>query len=228
MQPLTELQLSVVTYIEQIHVKTGRFPTYRKLENLFGDEEGFDINTYLKHPTFRLALANRGISTPHSLNTGGEGESQYEPPKNFTREQMAAITTVINFEDKRSRTTKLRELGITPAQWQGWMRDETFKTYLQDVSTSALTDNLYVANEGLLKAADRGDINAIKLYLELTGRHTADAPAMANLRVMLSRLIESVQRHVDPETMRLIARDFETIQAGGIPMVQQQAIEQTI
>lgn len=228
MEPLNKLQLDVITYIEQIHTKSGKFPTYRKLMNLFEDEPGFDINAYLKHPTFRLALVNRGISAPYSLNTGTPEEGQYEPPKNFSREQMAAITTVINFEDKRPRTVKLKELGISPAQWQGWMRDEHFKTYLQEVSTSTLQDNLYVANEGLMKAVDRGDINAIKLYLEITGRHSDDVPAMRNLKVMLSRLIESVQRHVDPATMRLIAQDFDMIQAGGIPVVQAQAIEQTI
>jgi hypothetical protein len=228
MQPLTELQLRVVTYIEQLHTRHGVFPRFKKLDLLFGEEEGWDINEFLKHPTFRLALINRGITAPYSMNTGAPEDEQYTPPKNFTREQMAAIATVINFEDRRSRSTKLKELGIPPTQWAGWMKDIAFKEYLQEVSAASLMDNVHVAHEGLLKSVDRGDVNAIKFYMEVTGRHTTDAPAMQNMKVMLTRLIESVQRHVEPATMRLIAQDFDLIMTGGVPVIETQSLEQTI
>lgn len=148
----------------------------------------------LTSEAFRLALENRGIDIGSELN----------------EEQIAAIISLTNFDDRRARNTKLAEMGISLAKWSGWKRNPTFKAYLESLSNDALRSSVNVAHEGLIKAMDRGQVEAVKYYMEHTGR--AEAPRVQNLQVALARLVESIQIHVrDPEVLTKIAADFDRI-----------------
>lgn len=208
MDPLTPIQLEVITYIEQYWYQKESFPS---VDGLRGRFPGFNIEENLKHETFRLALYNRGIEAPVGLNNEGKF------PDELSTEQLAAINSILNFEDKRSRAAKLKELGINPSQWTGWMKNPVFKNFLQEMSAVNLNDSVHIAHEGLMKSVDKGDTNAIKFYMELTGRHTQGDVNQQNIKVVLARVIESIQRHVqDPHLLRAIAADFEVIMSGGV------------
>jgi hypothetical protein len=186
------------------------------LKDTFPD---FDAVAHLRNPTFRTALINRGIKIP--VEPG-------QRIRDLTDEQVAAIATVLNFEDKRSRSAKLKSLGISPVQWMGWMKEPKFKKFLHQLSRENFQDSVHVAHEGMLRAVDRGDTNAIKFYMELTGRYTQSTPSEQNIRIILARVIESIQRHVqDPDILRAIATDFDAIMRGEVP-VEKRQIESTI
>lgn len=219
MQPLSSVQLAVINKIEEFWHRNEVFPSGDFFRNL-----GFDISENLKHETFNLALVKRGINVPVVTD-----RSEAVLPEGLTTEQVAAITTIINFEDRRPRSVKLRELGITPTQWGGWLKQKDFKSFLHQMTTTHLQDVLHVANEGLLNAVDRGDTHAIKFYYELTGRHTQESGSMQNLKVVVAKLIESVQRNVkDPDILRAISADFEIILSGGTTLPPIREIEGAI
>lgn len=210
----------MINAIEHYWHKNEVFPP-----NDFFKYEKFDIVENLKHETFHLALVKRGIKVPVVVDRS----NGHVTPDGLTTEQVAAITTVVNFEDKRPRSVKLREMGITTTQWGGWLKDPEFKKFLHQMTTTHLQDVLHVANEGLLHAVERGDTNAIKFYYELTGRHTQESGSMQNLRVVLAKVIESIQRNVqDPEVLKAISSDFEIILAGGNPSQPVRQIEGVI
>ena len=212
LRPLTPEMLSVLGSIEEHWHRYSGFPSVETIKKKFPK---FDINSALKHETFRLALNNRGIEAPANLDSPAAMHG-------LTQEQVAAITTIINFDDPRPRHVKLRELGIPSAKWQGWLKNAAFKKFLHELSSSRFTDAVYVAHEGLTKAMDRGDTNAIKFYLEATGRYTQQSTSNQNIRVILARVIESIQCHIkDPEVLRAIAADFELIMKGDVPPVEQ-------
>lgn len=201
LRPLSTEQLEVIAYIEEYWHRNSRFPPVGQIEKNYPE---FDLVNSLTHETFRLALHNRGIKAPSVGDAVG-----------LTPEQVAAIVTVINIEDKRPRHVKLKELGITPARWAGWLKQVEFKEFLHDMSQTQFDDVLHIAHEGLLKAVDRGDTNAVKLYMELTGRHTPVTETQQNLKLILARVVESIQRHVkDPVLLQAIANDFELIMRG--------------
>jgi hypothetical protein len=209
----------MINKIEQYWHKNEVFPP-----NDFFKYEEFDIAENLKHETFHLALVKRGITIPVVTD-----RNVLAKPDGLTAEQVAAITTVINFEDKRPRSVKLREMGISATQWGGWLKEPEFKSFLHQMTTTHLNDVLHIANEGLLHAVERGDTNAIKFYYELTGRHTQESGSMQNLKVVVAKLIESVQRNVkDPEILRAISTDFEIILSGGNPILPARQIEGVI
>lgn len=206
-EPLSVTELKFVTWIEQFWNQNHKFPAEMTIRSRWG-EALVDYKETLNKPVFIEALSNRGITMP------ADGTI----PDELTAEQIAAVSLILDYSDKRSHNTKLRSLGLSPTKWAGWLKNPVFKTYLHNLSTRNLDDALHVAHEGLLKATERGDVNAIKYYMELTGRFSEDAGQQQNFKVMIQRIIESIQRHVkDPDVIRLLAADFDVIMQGGIP-----------
>lgn len=207
LQPLTAHELTLIGYIEQRWHAKGKFPRAEEIKEKFD----VDVKELLaEKETFRVALVNRGIKYPNYdlIDMQLDG---------LTNEQVAAIITMVNFDDKRPRATKLKEMGISTVKWNGWMREPAFINYLHDLSTKNFQNALDKAQEGLMRSVERGDTNAIKLFMELTGRvqpvgHGATAE---NVRVILQKVVEVIQRHVkDPETLKLIGIDFEKVMNG--------------
>lgn len=208
LEPLSSDQLSVVGFIEEYWMKKGKFPSVSEVEKFKPD---FELDSNLRHPTFRLALKNRGVALPKLKR----GELL---PRDLTDEQIAAIRAVLDYEDKRSHSAKLRSLGITTTQWNGWLRNPKFKELLHELSGLKFQDSLHIAQEGLVKRLEIGDTHAIKLYLELTGRQRDESPAIQNIKLIMAQIIEAIQIHVrDPETIKRISNDFEQILQGRNP-----------
>lgn len=198
-------ELDLLNYCEQQWNMRHKFPSMVTLRKRFED---LDIDQVLSDEFIIRALSNRGITVPSVDHRTDE----------LTSEQVSAVALVLDYNDKRSHNTKLRSLGITPAKWNGWLKNEIFKKYLHTLSAKGLEDALHVAHTGLINATERGDVNAIKYYMELTGRFSGDTGQTQNFKVMVQRIVESIQRHVkDQDTIRLIANDFDVILKGGIP-----------
>lgn len=209
--PLNSTDLRVISWIEEFWHRNNRFPLipdWNRRVKAVPSLSDYSLEESLQNATFRLALKSRGIKPPTGA-TGDWGLSQ---------DQIAAIVTVVNFEDTRTRAQKLRELGISTTKWAGWMKSKDFVEFLHEMTASNLRDSLHVANEGLLKALDRGDTNAIKFYYELTERHGGTVGALQNIRLLLAKILEAVQFHVqDPAVLSKIGADFEIILSGGTP-----------
>lgn len=201
--PLSMGQLELINWVEQYWNQNGKFPPVGSIRRRFPDCE-----RQLTEDTVQLALANRGIRVPI-------GDAF---PSELTQEQIACVSLVLDWGDRRSHNTKLRSMGVTPTKWQGWLKNQIFKDYLHSLSAQNLDDALHVAHEGLVNATAKGSVDAIKYYMQLTGRFTEDAGQMSNYKVLVQRMVESIQRHVkDQDVIRLIASDFEVIMRGETP-----------
>jgi hypothetical protein len=211
--PLTSEQLSLVNWIEQYWHRHGEFPKPGALRNRFGAE--LDVNALLEHKTFRLSMINRGVVLP---------DPSYLPEE-LTAEQVNAALRFLDIEDKRSLQTKLKEIGVSTTQWYAWMKDPKFKEFVLSNSTKDFEESLHLAQQGLIRAIDRGETHAIKFYYELTGRHDSNTSSVGNIKVVLAQIIEAIQRHVkDPEVLRSISNDFDII-LGGRPVEDTAPVE---
>lgn len=207
--PLTSKQIDVVTFIEQFWHDFGNFPD----DNVIEQNVGSAFNLYgldgMQNPTFQKALRNRGIVFKSQSQTKN-------PISRLTTEQMSAILTVLDFNDKRSRRAKLASVGSNTQQWNGWMKDERFKAYYDKMASKIFHDSIDLVQEGVISAAERGSVEAARFYYEATGRSMS--PEVQNLKVLLARLVESIQRHVkDPTTISRIKRDFDILLEGREP-----------
>lgn len=203
MTPLTSAELEIINWVEYYWHRNSAFPPLNKFREKYGDK--FSLEELVNKQSFRKAMTNRGISLPIGA----------ERPEELTEEQLAAIIAVTNFMDKRSQYSKLKSLGISTTKWNGWLKNKDFKEYLHKLSASNFTDSIHVVQEGLLKKAETGDVNAVRFYYELTGRYSGQDSELENLKVVLARLGEILQIHIkDPELLRLIANDFQAVMNG--------------
>ncbi|SRR6266498_119517 len=199
---LSVLELKVVNWIEEWWLRRHQFPPVDQLKNLFPD---FNLDQSLKNEVFLASLDNRGIKLPSVDSV-------------LTNEQLAGIALMANFRDGRSPTAKLRSIGVSWTKWHGWMRDKHFKEYLQDLCAVNFNDSLDVAQRGLLQSVEKGNVDAVKFYLEVTGRYTPQSTELANIKLILAKILEVIQIHVkDPNTLRAISADFEKVLQGGTP-----------
>lgn len=218
MGELTGLERTALHYIESYWFEKRMFPPDEHLP------EGFDLKHSLSKEPFKRALFERGITPPRKRFN----KSKQAPE--LSEEQMAAIIAVINHADKRSIKSKLETMGLTLTQWQGWVRNPTFRDKLHEVSTENFEDAIHHAHTGLVTAMDRGEVNAIKLYLELSGRQKDTDPTLKNFKMVVGRIIESLQFRLRdyPELMQDIQADMELIFEGRQPDYTIKAIADTI
>jgi len=204
MTPLSPLELEIVNWVEYYWHRNSEFPPLKNFIDKFGKD--FSLQKLVDKQAFRNAMKNRGIALPLGAET----------PEELTSEQLAAILTVTDYLDKRTQASKLKSVGVSTTKWNGWLKNPAFKEYLHSVSSAGFTDALHTAQEGLLKRVEAGDVNAIKFYMEATGRYSGESGQLENIKVVLAKLGEILQIHIkDPELLRAIATDFQTVLAGG-------------
>jgi len=203
--PLRVLDLKVLSWIEQYWYKKDSFPPVGLLRDNWPD---FDLKAALKNEVFMRSLYNRGISPPQPEDTG------------LDEAQMAAILAISDFRDKRSFQAKLNNMGVSITQWNGWMRETKFRSFFQELCGTNFQDALDVVQRGILGAVEKGNVEASKFYLEITGRYTPQTQELGNVKLVLSKILEVIRIHVkDDDTLRKIATDFEVVLQGGEPTV---------
>jgi hypothetical protein len=207
-EPLTGQELRILTWIEMYWHVHKEFPSVEAFKKEYPK---IDYLKFLGKQSLQRALSNRGIEIAFDGAVCKNG---------LTDTQIAAILTVVNVADKRSFNMKLKTLGVTPTRWSGWMKDKKFKEFYTSTAGANFEEALPRVQDGLLRAAEQGIPSAVKLYMDLTGRTADNDPTIRNLKLAITKLIESVQNHVkDPEILRRIEADFMQISKNEEPEV---------
>lgn len=218
---LTPVELDMLGFIERKFLEKAKPPTALDLYRVYGDSLASveDVEKLLVEPLFFRALMNRNLHTYIHVETVTPTQQKRE---GLSALQINAITMILDFNDKRSISDKLRSLKIRTTTWANWNRDPEFNAYFKKLinqNPESYTVNL---QEALFRAAERGSVDAIKLGYELTGNPIGKGQSeqAQNLELMIRRLVESVQRHVkDPILLAAIAKDFEFIKEGKLPPI---------
>ena len=185
---------AIISIIETNHIMFGRIPNSRAVATQLGLQESH-VSQLLSTPEAQKMLTARGISP--------ESQSFLLP------EQIAAANVMLDYADSRSQAQKLRALGVTSAKWTGWLADPIFSRYYKSRAESLLDQaGVGEAHTALLKQVTKGNVQAIKLAYEVTGRHR-DSTSL-NVEFFLQRVIEIIQLHEkDPLVLSKIAEDFK-------------------
>jgi hypothetical protein len=210
---LTERQWDLINYAEEFWHEFKAFPSYRDIkENVEGFTTEEEIENELYSPAVHIRLVNRGIDYSKPIT-----ETKHNPSR-LSDKQLAVINTVLNVADKRSLQQKLKDLNVSTATYYGWKKQPRFAKYLRDRSEELFGDNMPEVHKSLADRAVSGDTRAIKLFYEVSGRHTGiDKTEVANMRLLIVRLIEVLQRHLDDDTMRAVAREIGALTGPIIP-----------
>lgn len=142
-------------------------------------------------PEFKEALRYRGV--------------EWEPDSGLSTEQTFALLALTNWTDRRSTTIKLKDLGISMAKHQAWMRQPLYSESYRERTESSFKDAAPMALNRLMGNAEAGDFQSIKLILEATGRWNPNQNAVEDARIVVQALAEAVIAEVtDPEVRRRI------------------------
>ena len=204
---LGALDRSIISWIETTYHESKVFPSAQTFKQAWPHSFATQtmVRDFLDKPLVKQALHNRGLN-PNSSST-----------KELTQQQAASILLVANLSDRRSLSTKLKSLNVSLTQWNAWKKQASFRNFLYAQLTDDFESSLDRALSGLLKAVDGGNPRAIELYLEMTGRQPTEAER--NYRLAVSRIIESITRHVkDPHVINSLREDFDKIERGLDPV----------
>lgn len=206
---LTDAQAEFVTILDyEWNLKRAINPEVIREE--YGYEKA-DYEALASNELVIKALEDRGISGKHFIPLN-ELNGPVGTRAKLTPIQLIVANSMLNLTDTRPPKKKLQDAGVSPYQYQAWMKDPDFKQYMVDISEGLLND---VQHEVLLSLIDRataGDMKAIEYYMEMTGRYVKQtvsnpqANSAQDFQQMIVRIIEIVVDEVDnPNTAARIS-----------------------
>ena len=152
-------------------------------------------------------LEKRGI--PHYEINFRNAKLEFDPTF------IAAVNTLADFTDKRPIGAKLKQIGVSTKQWNGWLKSKKNYDYWHNVVDGLM--NREVFEEGRLALAQnvaRGDLASFKYFNELTDKFVASKEFDPRIiGVLMSGVLDIIMRHVEGTVASQIA---EEIQAMGI------------
>lgn len=194
-------QIDTVNFIEKAHSSTGALP---------GDDAIIDYLKFIKHkvtleqlaelkenPLFIASMKSRGINLQDYI---------------ISSRQMAAASVMLNLTDRRSDEKKLRDIGVSTEEFSTWMLNHNFAKYMAERSEQMVANSIHLAHMGLLRGVNQGNTASIQLYYKLTGRYDPDQESNVNVRLVIGRVLEAIQKHVrDPNVLNSLAVELSQI-----------------
>jgi|SRR5882672_717252 len=204
MKPPTKNELKLVSYVEEHWHRHKAFPAYHIIGKVLGWEHDV-VKFTAETATVATMLRNRGIEKPERIEN------------KLTPEQVAAANVYLNIVDNRPIQMKLADLGISSAKFSGWMKGKTFRAYITERAEELFEDGMAIAHRELLGKVSKGDISAIRLFYEVSGRYSGvQSIEIQNVQLLMSRLLEAIQMEVtDQEIVARIGERFRILAAGG-------------
>lgn len=148
------------------------------------------INQYQSTADFRSGMAVRGIEVDTHVSE-------------LTQEQLACISVLTDYTDRRGITSKLKALGISSAQYRGWLRQKAFNDAIRALAGRGLDEAIPMAEVALAEGAANGDLNKIKFLMEVTGRHNPAQQQAIDAQELIAIMVDVAQEIMskDPEML---------------------------
>lgn len=170
------------------------------------------LESLMATPKFYEAMEARGIPAG-GVNTG------------MTAEQLYAIQVMVDPTGNLTPWAKLKRLGISWAKWEGWLKQPLFARYYSELSEKIMAESVPNALTRLNQLADAGDMKAITLLLQLTGRIKPEQAQVTDFKRLVDVLLEAVQSNVsnDQEYAAVVRAVFAGTGQAGLDLPELEA-----
>lgn len=125
-------------------------------------------------------------------------------------EQLGFLAILTNATDGRTLKAKLRAAGVSGAMYQAWMRQPRFAEMYKKWAGQTLMDAIPAAEIQLANAMASGDMPAIRLGLEVTGRHDPANKKQVDAQKLVGLILEVLEEEVpDVDVLRRIGSKIQ-------------------
>lgn len=198
---------SVTTCVIQVWNQFGKIPTVEYICN-YKHMNREHVEKALRNPQNIADLIEAGI-IPDDFTSWEDVLAQREP--GLTTKQVNAVRSYFSIlEEKKSLGAALAEVDVSVTEWNGWMRDPIFAGYVRDVGSTLYGDRQPTMDMALIREAESGDVPALRLAMEVTGRIKQDKNGV-DAGVLLAHVMQIIGRHVDRSTQADIGAEIMTL-----------------
>jgi len=189
---------NIVAATDTLFRLNGSFPSVTEVQKMWPKATVKTISALFVTEAFKEALEYRGVT--QDIDSG------------LSMEQSMALLKLTDFTDRRSTSTKLRELSIPMARYQAWMKQPLFAEHYRNRTEDQFKDASTLALNKLMANMETGDQRAIEKVLEITGRYNPAQQQIEDVRNILVRIVEAIIRNVpDPDVRRAIMNDISAV-----------------
>lgn len=168
-----------------------------------------EISSLYAAEEVKAALAERGILVDQIRpDTSAVGKHAKLSPI-----QLIVANRLLDLTDTRSEKKKLQDCGVTTLQYTAWLNDPEFTSYMRERAEGLLGSSQHEILLALMDKVKARDTSAIKLALEVTGRHVsqsgaATGPSQHDVSNLITRVVEIIIDEVEdqPTAMRIAER----------------------
>ena len=119
--------------------------------------------------------------------------------------QIMTLKMLSETGDKRNKSARLKELGVSTTEFRGWMRQAEFHHSFQTMVGMTVKDALILSEVKLADMAESGDLNAIKFLFEYTGKYNPAQQQAVDAQQLMNVMIDAAQEvfgRADPELFK--------------------------
>lgn len=166
-----------------------------------------------EQPKFLNALEDRGVSLP--------GSPGLDP------QQLTALAIYLDMTVPMTHAQKLKAAGITEAKWRGWQKQPEFARRLAALAEDIISEATPVAMQRLAQLVDAGNLPAITLQLELSGRHDRRKETV-DVNALLLGIFAVLDEEVDAATLSRISDKVRSMMGQNAPAQVLQVTSQPV
>lgn len=204
---------TIVNVIYTYYVTYKRKPEPKDVSARCGLSASY-IQECMNTRQFKAAMDKRGI--PWGEDVG------------LSAEQHLMLAHLTNPTDRRSVEAKFKAAGVHYAKFRAWMADPVFNATLRELSNNMIQDNLVNVDRALVQQAMKGNVPAIQLVYQVSGRYDPANQNQVEVAAVMNQVVELISECVkDPVILNKIGEGLANLaQRTGLQMKgNRQAIE---
>ena len=196
--------------IQFVTIVDYEFNLKRLTDDLLIEEYGYtkdELESFYADESVKSALLERGINLDQ-LRPAAVGKHAKLSPI-----QLIVANRLLDLTDSRSEKKKLQDCGVTTLQYTAWLADPEFTGYMRERAEGLLGSSQHEILLALMDKVKARDTSAIKLALEVTGRHVSQTssstgPSQHDVSNLITRVVEIIIDEVEdqPTAMRIAER----------------------
>jgi hypothetical protein len=166
-----------------------------------------------EEPKFLNALEDRGVALP-----GAPGLDPH---------QLSALAIYLDMTVPMTHAQKLKAANVSEARWRGWQKQPEFARRLAALAEDLIAESTPVALQRLAQLVDAGNLKAVELQLELSGRHDRRKETI-DVNALLLGIFAVLDEEVDAATLSRISDKVRSMMGQNTPAQVLQVTSQPV